>query len=185
MCGTYFFFYIGMDFLDTYLIESEPVWELLAFAFKLLRRSLRLLTKIVVLIKNKTPWSQALALHPKKNIVTEKFIGKSSVLCVPTFLKQKNLLYGNWINNTSNFKASFLKLHNRCIINACSFWENQNWWIVRITDVLFQSIIKKINKFWRKKKQQEINKPQCNSRSILGFSSFKPNMWWSPGQSSL
>lgn len=63
----------------------------------------------------------------------------------------------HWINDTAYFKASFLELHYRCVVDTCAFRKDQNWWISRVRDVLAQSL--------------------CYCLSVFNFRPFKPNVW--------
>lgn len=87
--------------------------------------------------------------QPRMNI---HILSKIVLTCLDMF----HLLYCYRIDNTTNFKAAFFKLHYGSIIDTCSLRENKNGRVVWIRDVLFQSF--------------------CYCMSVFGFASFKPYM---------
>lgn len=46
------------------------------------------------------------------------------------------LLYGHWIDDATDLETALFELHNRCVVDACAFWENEDRRIVRIRYVL-------------------------------------------------
>lgn len=83
-----------------------------------------------------------------------------------SFVKtSKYLLNGYRIDYATHFETAFLELHDRCVIDACSLREDQNWWIVRIGDVRTQTL--------------------RNGQSIFGFCTLEPDVRRCSGQCAL
>lgn len=79
-------------------------------------------------------------------------------------------LYGNWINDTADFKAPLLELHDGCVVDAGAFWENEDRWVSRIRHVLLQSAQKS-------KERENESKAQINFCNQITLMQLLIDLW--------